>query len=249
MPAVGALLALVGGAGGGLLRSRLRHRLSRPAALEAGGGRRVEIDRWSLAAMAVLAALCVLAGVLPGLCDRRASRRSSTRSSARECRRNPACHGCRSCPIAESRSSYNGLLVFLFIAASALARRLRHPSLRLEAPAPRARLGLRLSGRRARRRNIRPDSFAQPIRRVFGAFVFRAREHVDMPAPGDMRPARFKLELHDLAWEFIYTPIARAVSFAAERLNRLQFLTIRRLSQPRLRRSRRSCCWLLAVWP
>jgi hypothetical protein len=42
-----------------------------------------------------------------------------------------------------------------------------------------------------------------------------------------MRPAHFKLELHDLAWEFIYTPIAHAVSWMAERLNRLQFLTIR----------------------
>ena len=42
-----------------------------------------------------------------------------------------------------------------------------------------------------------------------------------------MRPAHFKLELHDLAWELIYKPIERAVSFAAERLNRLQFLTIR----------------------
>ena len=43
-----------------------------------------------------------------------------------------------------------------------------------------------------------------------------------------MRPARFEVELHDLAWELIYAPIAHAVSLAAERLNRLQFLTIRR---------------------
>ena len=34
------------------------------------------------------------------------------------------------------------------------------------------------------------DSFAQPIRRVFGTVVFRAREHVEMPPPGDRRPAR-----------------------------------------------------------
>ena len=31
------------------------------------------------------------------------------------------------------------------------------------------------------------DSFAQPIRRVFGRVVFRAREHVQMPPPGDAR--------------------------------------------------------------
>ena len=71
-------------------------------------------------------------------------------------------------------------------------------------------------------------SFAQPIRRVFGTFVFRARERVDMPPPGDLRPARFEAQVHDLAWELIYAPLVAAVSLAAERLNRLQFLTIRR---------------------
>src|SRR5207253_1571777 len=39
-------------------------------------------------------------------------------------------------------------------------------------------------------------SFAQPIRRVFGGVVFRAREHVTMPAPGDTGPARLEVELH-----------------------------------------------------
>ena len=49
-----------------------------------------------------------------------------------------------------------------------------------------------------------------------------------MPAPGDTRPARLRIELHDLAWEGIYAPIAAAVGYSADRLNRLQFLTIRR---------------------
>ena len=70
--------------------------------------------------------------------------------------------------------------------------------------------------------------FAQPIRRVFGTLVFYARDHVDMPAPGDTRPARFRIELHDPIWEGIYQPIAAAVGLASERLNHLQFLTIRR---------------------
>ena len=34
--------------------------------------------------------------------------------------------------------------------------------------------------------------------------------------------------LHDLIWDSLYAPIAAAVGFAADRLNRLQFLTIRR---------------------
>ena len=131
-------------------------------------------------------------------------------------------------PIAESRSSYNGLLVFVFIAISASLGGLRHPSLRLARAAPRPGLGLRLPRSRARRPNTPADSFAQPIRRVFGTLVFRAREHVEMPPPGDTRPARLHVELHDLVWDWLYAPIAGAVGFAAERLNRLQFLTIRR---------------------
>ena len=69
--------------------------------------------------MVVLAALCLLAGILPGLVHRRAGPG-----------RRRACVGARMpaqtalpwlsiVPIAESRSSYNGLLVFLFIAVSA----------------------------------------------------------------------------------------------------------------------------------
>jgi hypothetical protein len=48
-----------------------------------------------------------------------------------------------------------------------------------------------------------------------------------MPAPGDTRPARLRIELHDLIWEGMYQPIAAAVQRSTERLNYLQFLTIR----------------------
>ena len=49
-----------------------------------------------------------------------------------------------------------------------------------------------------------------------------------MPAPGDTRPARLRIELHDLVWEGMYLPIVGLVGYSANRLNRLQFLTIRR---------------------
>jgi hypothetical protein len=71
-------------------------------------------------------------------------------------------------------------------------------------------------------------SFAQPIRRVFGTLVFRAREKVEMPPPGDMRPARFAVQAQDIVWNGLYAPIARMVGYAADRFNILQFLTIRR---------------------
>ena len=62
---------------------------------------------------------------------------------------------------------------------------------------------------------------------MFGSVVFRASEEVHIPPPGDGRAARLHVRLRDVPWDVLYVPIARLVSFAAERLNRLQFLTIR----------------------
>jgi hydrogenase-4 component B len=117
-------------------------------------------------------------------------------------------------PVAESRSSYNGLLVFLFVAASAslAAYAIHHLASRAVRRAPAWDCGFPNAGLATQ---YTADSFSQPIRRVFGAYVFRTRVHVEIPPPGDVRPARFTLELHDLAWEFIYTPIANGVAAAA----------------------------------
>jgi hydrogenase-4 component B len=129
-------------------------------------------------------------------------------------------------PITASRSSYDGLLVFLFMIASATlaaAAIHRFASNRLRrAPAwdcgyPDPSLATQYTAM----------SFAQPIRRVFGSVVFQAREAAGMPPPGDTRPAWLKVELHDPVWEYLYAPLAAAIGRAADRLNRLQFLTIR----------------------
>ena len=72
------------------------------------------------------------------------------------------------------------------------------------------------------------SSFAQPIRRVYGTAVFHAREIGEMPPPGSTRPARLTVELRDLIWDAAYEPIAAFIGYAADRLNVLQFLTIRR---------------------
>ena len=117
-------------------------------------------------------------------------------------------------PIAESRSSYNGLLILLFLAVSGtLTAMFIH----------------RYATRATRRSDIwdcgYPDpsaaaqytssSFAMPIRRVFGTTVFMVREKVDMPRPGEMRAARFHVKVLDPAWRYIYGPAARAVLRAA----------------------------------
>jgi hypothetical protein len=57
--------------------------------------------------------------------------------------------------------------------------------------------------------------------------VFGAREEVEMPPPGDMRAARFAIVLQDRVWDTIYAPVTAGVDYAAEKLNALQFLTIR----------------------
>ena len=49
-----------------------------------------------------------------------------------------------------------------------------------------------------------------------------------MPPPGDQRPAKFDLRMHDLIWDAIYGRLATMVGAVSEKLNRLQFLTIRR---------------------
>jgi hydrogenase-4 component B len=224
VPAVGALLALSATlaaacfvkAYGVTFLGRPRSRAAETAA---------ETDRFSLTAMMVLAASCLLIGILPGLFIDALAPVSSALIGARM----PAQIGAQwlsIVPIAASRSSYDGLLVFLFmvisgtLAASAI-HRLASDRLR-RAPAwdcgyPDASPATQYTAM----------SFAQPIRRVFGTMVFHAREYVEMPPPGDMRPARLTVEISDPIWDAIYAPLAAGIGFTADRLNRLQFLTIR----------------------
>ena len=225
VPAVGALLALAAAlAAACFVKAFGVTFLGRPRSRAAEAA--PEVDRTSLAAMFILAALCLLAGILPGpVIDALSPVTIEMLGSRMPIQADEAWLSI--VPIAESRSSYNGLLVMVFITISAslavfFIHRFASHALRrgpawgcgFSDPTPAAQY----SG----------GSFAQPIRRVFGTLVFHARDHVEMPAPGDIRPARLRIELHDLVWEGIYLPIAGAVGFSADRLNRLQFLTIRR---------------------
>ena len=85
-----------GGAGGRLLRARLRHSVPRPAAQRGGRKRRARSTGFSLAAMALLAALCLARRRLSRPGDRRAVARRPNSPSARTCRASPPCPGCRS---------------------------------------------------------------------------------------------------------------------------------------------------------
>src|SRR6202165_4968628 len=175
--------------------------------------------------MFILAALCLLAGCRPRLFHDTLSPITIEILGARmQIQANEPWLSI--VPIAESRSSYNGLLVMVFIAISASSavffiHRFASHALR-RGPAwgcgfPDPTPAAQYSG----------GSFAQPIRRVFGTLVFHARDHVEMPAPGDIRPARLRIEWHDLVWEGMYAPVASAVGFSSYWLNRLQFPAIR----------------------
>jgi hydrogenase-4 component B len=224
VPAVGALLALSAAlAAACFVKAFGVTFLGRARTLPAERAR--ETDRFSLAAMFLLASLCLLAGILPGFFIDALAPVSQGLIGASM----PSQSGVpylSIVPIAESRSSYNGLLVFLFMLFSgtfAAAAIHRFASDRLRR-APAWDCGY---PDKSPATQYTASSFAQPIRRVFGTMLFHARERVEMPAPGDTRPARLFVELRDPIWDAFYAPVASAVAAAAERLNRLQSLTIR----------------------
>ncbi len=224
VPVVGAMLALaVALAGVALVKAFGIIFLGRPRNNAAATAQ--ETGALMLAAMLALAALCMVTGVAPQLVLALAQPAATLLLP----------HGAGLdlssplwlAPLGPDHSSYSGGVILLAVTFLA------------------ALLGLvihRFASDRARRSapwdcgfpDTRPETqysaagFAQPIRRIFGATVFAARERIDMPAPGDTRPARFEISFRDPVWEAIYAPTARLVSLLADRLNLLQFQTIRR---------------------
>jgi hydrogenase-4 component B len=224
VPAVGAVLALSAALAAAcfvkLFGIAFLGRARTPSA-----GAASETDRFSRAAMFIFAGLCLLAGVLPGyVIDALAPAVRMTAGAQMPAQSSQAWLSI--VPIAEARSSYNGLLVLAFIATSAglcamaihrfasNATR-RAPAWDCGAPDP------------SPITQYTAGSFAQPIRRVFGTLLLGARESVDMPAPGDLRAAHYQATIRDPIWDGVYAPIAIVVGYVADRLNKLQFLTIR----------------------
>jgi formate hydrogenlyase subunit 3/multisubunit Na+/H+ antiporter MnhD subunit len=224
VPAIGALLALSAAlAAACFVKAFGVTFLGRPRTEAARDA--VETDRWSLAAMFILVALCLIAGILPGYFIDALAPVTQALAGA-HLPRQEELDWLTIVPVAQSRSSYNGLLLFLFIALAAglgaeAIRRWGSAALRRSAPwdcgfpdpSPATQY---TSG-----------SFSQPIRRVFGAVVFRAREEVRMPPPGSLEAAEMHVQLRDVLWDAFYAPITGLVGFAADRLNKVQFLTIR----------------------
>jgi hydrogenase-4 component B len=224
VPAVGAMLALSAAlAAGCFVKAFGATFLGRPRSAAADRAR--EVDRFSLAAMFLLVALCFAAGVVPGYFIDALAPVTQQLFGARLAPQDQL-QWLTIVPIAQSRSSYNGLLLFVLIAAAAwlgvyVIHRWASHALRRSAPwdcgYPDARPITQYTA----------GSFAQPIRRVFGSLAFRAREHVTIPAPGDTQAARLHVSMHDLVWDALYAPIEGLLGATADWLNRVQSWTIR----------------------
>jgi NADH:ubiquinone oxidoreductase subunit 5 (subunit L)/multisubunit Na+/H+ antiporter MnhA subunit len=225
IPAVGALLALSAAlAAACFVKAYGIAFLGRPRSAAARNAS--EVDGFSVSAMVIVAMLCFAAGILPGPIVDFLQPVVQGFAGAR-LPEQTFMPWASIVPIASSRSSYNGLLILLFLVTAGvltaltvhrLATRATRRSDIWDCGYPDATTATQYSG----------SSFAMPIRRVFGTTVFRVHETVDMPRPGETRAGRFHVKVTDPAWRLFYGPIARMALRASKSLNRLQFLTIRR---------------------
>src|SRR5258706_2546233 len=164
VPAVGAMLALAAALAAACFVKAFGITFlgrARSSAAEAAH----EVDRYSLSAMFILATLCLLAGILPGLViDALAPITVEILVGSMPTQADEPWLSI--VPIAESRSSYNGLLVMVFITISAslagyFIHRFASHALRRT---PASGCGFSDPTTRAQQSS---GSFSQPIRRAF----------------------------------------------------------------------------------
>ena len=194
VPAAGALLALSAAlAAACFVRAFGMTFLGRPRTPVAE--RAQEIDRFSLAAMFAFAALCLLAGILPGIViDGLAPVVQSIVGARMPVQISSPWLSI--VPVVREPQLLQRAARVRVLAAD----RRRLPPIAIhrvasQRAAPRAAPGIAAIPIASPATQYSADSFAQPIRRVFGTVVFRAREQVEMPPPADPRPARLAVAL------------------------------------------------------
>jgi len=225
-PAIGAMLALAAAlAAACFVRVYGIAFLGRPRSVDAAGAHEVPLAQQI--AMGGLAGLCILGGLFGSVLAQALTPllRELVGSGLPNAGSGPTPFSLIA--FDPSRSIYDAPVIALFVAiASATTLLVVH----------------RLSARRTRRGpawdcgfpdpspaiQYTASSFSQPLRRVYGAMAFAARETVVMPPPGATQPARFSVALVDFVWNVAYAAPGRAVLRLSERLNALQFLSIRR---------------------
>lgn len=225
IPAVGVLLALSAALAGAVFVKAFGiaflGRPRSPAAVSAH-----DTDKFSLAAMGAAAMLCVLAGAFPGyFVDGFAS--AVTLMTGARMPDQSALPWFSLVPVSADRSSYSGVLLLAFLIFAAygaviVIHQFVSNAIRRAPPwdcgYPDARPQTQYTA----------SSFAQPVRRVYGTLLLRAKDFVFMPPPGDIRAATFRVEMRDLIWEKLYLPISAGVFRIGEKLHPLQFQSIRK---------------------
>ena len=185
-----------------------------------------DVDAVMLAPMLVLAVLCALVGVFP------AAALALLRPAVAlliPAALPPMIHTnwLLLVPMAEHGSSYSGLTMLLAIAALAISlivviHRFASDKVRRGA-AWDCGFPSNLTDTQ-----YTASSFAQPLRRVFATSLFGAREKIDMPAPGDMRPAQLQVAMRDPIWDMFYVAPAALVAWITEKIDVVQTFGIRR---------------------
>ena len=230
VPVVGAALALAAALGAAcFVRAFGVTFLGRPRSPAAANAKEIEIE--ILAPMALLAGLCVALGLAPqgaiALLARIAEDFVGGADQLGAFETSGLTGLLFVAPQGGGRASYSGLIVLAIVASvttlvvmgvHAFASNRVRRGAAWDCGYPEGNPATQYSA----------SSFAQPIRRLYGTLVFRAREQVEMPEPGVRSPARFAVRLVDPAWTALYAPVERAVAWLADRMNVLQFLTIRR---------------------
>ena len=184
----------------------------------------IDPDIWSLCAIGALVFICLFAGLFPGLfidaispvTEQVVGGRMPIQSSI---------PWLSIAPIESARSSYNGMLISIFILISGLSAYLLIQKLW---PRPVRRAPAWDCGYvdPSSLTQYSASSFAQPVRRALGGIVFSVKEHLEMPKPGDAKPARYAVEIQDRAIEYLFRPLSRLVLWSADKIDPFNFLTI-----------------------
>ncbi len=224
-PVLGAMLALAAGlAAAGFVRAYGTVFLGRPRSREAAEAH--EVPFVQIAAIGFLAVLCVLGGLFGGFSAYAIGPLLTTLTGTELTGLANGPTRLSLIAFDQARSIYDAPTIALFVAISSIStmlfvhffsnRRTRR------APAwdcgfPDASTATQYTG----------SSFSQPLRRVYKGVVLGSEETLDMPPPGDLRPAHFSIRFKDYAWRALYEAPAEGILALADRANAFQFLSIR----------------------
>ncbi len=225
-PVLGAMLALAAGlAAACFVRAFGTVFLGRPRSREAADAHEVSLAQTS--AMGFLAMLCVLGGLFGGFTAYAIGPLLTTLTGT-------GLAGLENGPTRlslvafdQARSIYDAPTIALFVAISALVTMLfvHLVSNRRTRRAPAWDCGFPDASPATQ---YTASSFSQPLRRVYKGIVLGTDETLDMPPPGDLRPARFSVRFEDYTWRNAYEAPAAALLALADLCNAFQFLSIRR---------------------